>query len=293
LNTRERFSYLRRGVRVMRYVWCHPANRGRRFRAVAVAVSFQVKGRLLRLPTLTRIGASSWIWAELHCSASSKAAYANPPDWDEMQVWRRFLRANDLFIDVGVNVGTYTMWASDCGAEVIAVEPDPEAYRRLVRNASLARTRVTPLRLAMAASAGTVTMTSGRDTLNRLVREEESSLPTQQVEASTLDELISMRHVRGIKIDVEGAERPVLQGASRALHDHRIDLLQIEWNHMSEECLNESRVPVAALLARHGYELVAPDASGDLVPGPAPEFHGDIFSRPRPQRDAEASPISE
>ena len=86
-----------------------------------------------------------------------------------------------------------------------------------------------------------------------------------------------------MKIDVEGAERLVLEGASRALADLRIDLLQIEWNHCSLDLLGEDRKPVAELLRKCGYELCRPDASGALVPEvdlSATLLTRDMFARP-------------
>jgi FkbM family methyltransferase len=54
-----------------------------------------------------------------------------------MMAWRRILKPGDLFVDVGANVGAYTLWAIDCEARVIAVEPNAETAERLRRNIAL------------------------------------------------------------------------------------------------------------------------------------------------------------
>jgi hypothetical protein len=82
----------------------------------------------------------------------------------------------------------------------------------------------------------------------------------------TLDSLIGDRHVAGLKLDVEGFELIVLEGASEALSEHRIALVQLEWNDTSMDALGIDRQPVAELLARYGYGLLAPNADGNLVP---------------------------
>ena len=64
---------------------------------------------------MARLGERSWLWVDLHRTAASKALYANPPDVPEMLVWRRALRDGGLFVDVGANVGTYTIWAAEQG----------------------------------------------------------------------------------------------------------------------------------------------------------------------------------
>jgi FkbM family methyltransferase len=268
-------------VKVVSFVWTHPANRSGRMRALGRSVRFQVRGRVLRRPTLTPIGSASWMWAELHYVASSTVVYANPPDWNQMRVWRHVLRRGDLFVDVGANVGTYTMWASDCGADVIALEPDPETYLRLQANARLAKSRVRTVRAAATAFSGTAVLTSGRDSMNRLIIGGGTSGSTNDVPTVTLDEVIGDRHISGLKVDVEGAERLVLEGASRALAEHRIDLIQLEWNDASLECLGETRAPLAALLAAHGYELLEADADGVLQPTSGDTFTEDLFTRPR------------
>ena len=76
---------------------------------------------MLRRRTLARLGDRSVLWAGLHRPGASKVVYANPPDHPEMIVWRRVLRPGDLFLDVGANVGSYTIWAGELGADVIAL----------------------------------------------------------------------------------------------------------------------------------------------------------------------------
>jgi hypothetical protein len=83
-----------------------------------------------------------------------------------------------------------------------------------------------------------------------------------------------------VKIDVEGAERLVLQGASRALAEGRIRLMQLEWSwDCAAQTLGEARDPVAELLARHGYRLYRPDRRGHLQPitGEVPDVQ-DVFA---------------
>lgn len=94
---------------VARFVWNHPANEGRQVRAVLRAVRFQLRSRLLHRPALAQLGDSSYLWARLHRSGSSKVVYANPPDHPEMLAWRRFLHPGDIFLDVGANVGAYAI----------------------------------------------------------------------------------------------------------------------------------------------------------------------------------------
>ncbi|SCG60868.1 FkbM family methyltransferase [Micromonospora halophytica] len=260
---------------VLRFVWRHPANRERRLHAVGRAVRFQVRGRL-GLPTVTPIGTGARLWAEIHQSGASKVVYANPPDWAEMRVWRSILRPDSLFIDVGSNIGAYALWAAESGAEVIAVEPDADAAARLRRNIALNGFPIEVLNCALAAEPGTMSLTVGRDCTNHLVMN--GSEQGRAVTTRTLDDIIGDRYVTGVKIDVEGAERLVLDGAERALAERRIRVLQLEWNEQSRSTLGEDREPVAATLRRHGYHLTRPDADGRLVPTDPSGYGEDLFA---------------
>lgn len=258
-----------------RAVVANPENRGRRLAQARQAISLQLRGRLLGRPTRVRLGQQSWMWAHVDSWASKAVAYANPPD-PEMHVWTRELKPGDLFVDVGANAGAYTLWALDRGAHVIAVEPDPAAVRRLRANLELNGYQAEVVEAALLDRTGVAHLSTGLDTCNHLV---EAGL---EVAASTLDIVLGERRAAGVKIDVEGFERVVLEGASKALSEQRIGLLQLEWNDLSRSALGESRAPIVELLDRHGYALSGLDGR----PLSKVENGADVFARPRPATGA-------
>lgn len=264
---------------IIGYVWHHPANDGARGRAVLRAVAFQAKTRLRLGPVVARVGNSMELEAPLHATGASKAVYANPPDWNEMQAWRCILRSGDLFVDVGSNAGLYSVWAADCGATPIAIEPDPTNAERTEHN--LTRNGITPEMhvCAVAAEPGVMRFTSDMDTVNHLLNEGEAQ-PSREVRVSTLDAVIAGRHVRGIKVDVEGAERLVVEGAQQTLANQRADVLQLEWNQLSMPLLGETREPVRKLLEEFGYTLCRPDVRSFTLVPMSPDDMGtdDVFA---------------
>jgi FkbM family methyltransferase len=267
----------REGFDVLDFVWHHPANTGVRGRAVLRALRFQFRGRVLKRRTLTTIGNHSVLWAELHRPSSSRALYANPPDVPEMLVWQRAIRQGDLFVDVGANIGLYSLLAAECGASVVALEPDDSAADRLIENACLNGYAVELIRAAATESRGSVAFTTGLDAMNRVVT---SGSSTRRVPATTVDEVLGHRRAAGLKIDVEGAERLVLAGASRALREHRIAIIQIEWNECSLKHLGETREPISRLLREYGYSVWRPDDAGNLCVPADSDFGSDVFARP-------------
>lgn len=263
------------GAGVVRYVWTHPSNSGRRLRALLRAVRYQALTRLLGRRALARLGERSRLWVDPHRTAASMVLYANPPDLPEMLVWRRALGDGGLFVDVGANVGTYTLWAAEQGAEVIALEPAADTFGLLEENIALNRYRVTAVRAAAGDHCGTARFTVGLDAGNSLAPD--GAAATDLV---TVDSLIGDRRVTGMKVDVEGFEIDVLRGAVRALADRRIGLIQIEWNHASALAVGTDRRPIAELLACHGYRLYRPDRRGQLIPVTSHDYGADVFARP-------------
>jgi FkbM family methyltransferase len=261
--------------KIVAFIWTHPANDRERLRALLRALSFQARAKLLHQRTLARLGDRSMVWVDLHRTAASKVVYANPPDHPEMLIWRNVLRPGDLFIDVGANIGTYTIWASELGAEVIALEPAKDTFALLVENVVLNGYSVKPIEAAAGAVCGTARFTSGRDCVNRI--DPAGGVETMMV---TIDSIINDRTVAGMKIDVEGYEIEVLRGCERALSERRIELIQLEWNTASRAAVGTDRQPVADLLAGHGYGLCRPDDTGSLVPITDTSFGPDVFARP-------------
>jgi FkbM family methyltransferase len=195
-----------------------------------------------------------------------------------MLVWRQALREGGLFVDVGANVGTYTLWAAEQGAEVIAVEPAADTFSLLEENIALNGYQVTAVRAAAGDHCGTARFTAGLDAGNSLAPD--GPVVTELI---TVDSLIGGRTAAGMKVDVEGFEIDVLRGAARALADRRIGLIQIEWNQASVFAVGDDRRPIAELLAGYGYRLYRPDEAGRLAPVCDLGFGADVFATSDPR----------
>ena len=142
--------------------------------------------------------------------------YCGLHEFYDMGFALHFLRPGDLFVDVGANVGSYTVLAAAvCGAEVIAVEPDPSSLAWLKRNALANRVedRVECVEAAVGADNAVVRLTVGRDTMNRVGQGE----PSREVVQRTLDEIIDGRAPALLKLDVEGYEAQVIAGARQTI----------------------------------------------------------------------------
>jgi ABC-type Fe2+-enterobactin transport system substrate-binding protein len=92
-----------------------------------------------------------------------------------------------------------------------------------------------------------------------------------------MDEILGDRHLTGLKIDVEGAEKLVLEGSRLMLKEQRVDVIQLEWNDQSQNVFGQSRAATAALLEENGYSLFNATPNG-LEPLEEGAVRKDIFA---------------
>lgn len=136
---------------------------------------------------------------------------------------RHYLRNGDVFVDVGANIGYFTVYAGLCvgsGGQVHAVEPDGQNVQLLEANTvlnTLANVRVH--HTALADSSCNATLFRHADNAGaHSLRQAPGLAEGPCVAVSRLDELLAgQRSPRLIKIDVQGAEVPVLRGAAGLL----------------------------------------------------------------------------
>ena len=152
---------------------------------------------------------------------------------DEVSFIRAHLKPGDTAIDVGAHIGFFTIhMASMVGpaGRVYAFEPFDANADLLERSIAENRftDRVVFQRAAAGAASGTATLTFPAETLNTggayLLREGTRPLAgnlKKTVRAVALDDLDIRRPVRLVKMDVEGAEPQVIQGAARLLQSDR------------------------------------------------------------------------
>jgi FkbM family methyltransferase len=137
------------------------------------------------------------------------------------------LSSGDTFIDVGANIGYFTLLAATLVGEtgkVIALEASARTFERLSENVRL-NSRTPTVRLVHAAVAdhiGTITLHAGPDDnsgMASLLRAE--GFGSEQVEARPLGALLTEQEIQSsrlMKIDVEGAEEMVVRGMGPILH---------------------------------------------------------------------------
>ncbi len=137
------------------------------------------------------------------------------------------LRPGDLFYDVGANVGSFSLLAAGvAGADALALEPVPKAYAGLLENIAANRGRagfkgsIDARQTAAGGAPGRVRMSTDGDVTNHVLGADEAGRRTSvEVPVTPLDALLAEtgRAPFFMKIDVEGYEQPVIDGAQAVL----------------------------------------------------------------------------
>ena len=176
--------------------------------------------------------------------------FSKEPDTVE---WIRTFSPGDVLVDVGANVGMYTIWAAKTrGARVYAFEPESQNYALLYRNIVLNdlahlvtgycaavsdEERFSLLHLShfhLGGSCHTFGAAQGIDLQPRRSRY------TQGCFSTSLDALVHRGVVpvpAHIKIDVDGLEHKVIAGCRETLADRRVKSVLIEINtNLPEHC---------------------------------------------------------
>lgn len=129
----------------------------------------------------------------------------------------------DLILDIGANIGNHTLFLAHHGRLVMAFEPNVRLVDAIKKSVSLNsyENRVEIVNAAIGAKAGRGAMNfpeAGNLGMGRVVE------GSGDVEIITLETRSIDRPIKAIKIDVEGMEGAVLQGARKIIHAHRPDL---------------------------------------------------------------------
>lgn len=163
------------------------------------------------------------------------------------EVLFRLIEPADLSIDAGANLGYMSLIAavrSGARGRVMAFEPNPHVAEWLEKNIEHARKQyeIAPVELhrtALGAVVGTATlvlpdMSAANDGLAHIAderKQQRAGGDVVQVDVATVDQLLGAGSAGVMKIDVEGYEHQVLEGAAHALRTHRIRHVVFEDHH--------------------------------------------------------------
>lgn len=181
----------------------------------------------------------------------------------ELEFLKSKLKTGDIFIDIGANIGLFSMIASELVGKqgrIIAFEPSPSTYHRLLGNIELNEfINIEARNIGLSDSAGSLQLKvsgNGHDAWNTFAEDLTGKFnQTVSVPVHTLDEQLNdvdKSQISLIKIDVEGWEKFVLMGAREFLNTHS-PALMIELTQANSEAAGYNVHEIYDLLVSWGY----------------------------------------
>lgn len=178
------------------------------------------------------------------------------------------LQDDDVFFDVGANIGLYSLYAAKLKPEckIYAFEPESQNYSKLCKNIVLnAATNIVPCSLPLAdreafdffyvgeMQPGSALHSFGR--LSDFRGGSDGAVLRQGALSTTLDTLIARYKVPQptlLKIDVDGIEGEILDGAGAVLKSEKLRTILVELTFQHEAGFTE----LMQKLTRFGFKLL-------------------------------------
>lgn len=219
--------------RTYHYLQKHPFASRHLQQALRSYFSWQISSRVQAFPSLIPWVNESLLLAKSGMTGATGNIYAGLHEFNDMGFLLHFLRSEDIFVDVGANIGSYTVLAGKAiGATCHAFEPAPDTFEWLEKNigVNLIRDKVSTYNMGVGALKGSLPFSKGLDTVNHIIQDPSvSSSSYTEIEVDTLDNLLSAAPAL-VKIDVEGFEKEVLSGFSKHLSSDTLKAIIIELN---------------------------------------------------------------
>ncbi len=162
----------------------------------------------------------------------------------------RIVNKNSLFVDIGANIGGYTIRGCKLGARVIAIEPDLDNFSILEENLRINNLNAKLFNVALGSKAGYLPLLAPAKYSTGTLSLVRGNILRGYVKVMQLDELIIPildGEIELIKIDVEGFEIEVLRYAKETLRRTKYIMIEI---------LPKSRKEVFRMLEKQGFYLI-------------------------------------
>jgi FkbM family methyltransferase len=193
----------------------------------------------------------------------------------------KYAKPGSTVIDVGANIGLYTVEASRSvgpTGRVISIEAAPSHARSVESSAELNGARnVTVINSAVGSEDGEATLTlPAGGNLGMFTLGAVAGTHSFKVRVRTIDEILKEQNVSSVefmKMDIEGSEFKALSGAQNTIEKYKPPIL-IELNEKASRACGSSTSEVKSLLASFGYRgfLIGKSSLSSILP----DQHHDI-----------------
>lgn len=248
---------------VISSIWHDASNRNQKLRRLCMGVAWQCWKRSLSAPVTVSLFNGLKFRAYPDCSVSASVFYSRVPNFRCIQFLRKHVSEGTL-LDVGANVGLFTLMLADKIQHAVLFEPNPIAASRARENLQRNGLTFEVREQALSDRTGSIAFENagGASPINRTVDGFTPSVPTITVERTTVDEFLRTstlpEPIKLVKIDVEGHENAVIRGMAACLQTVR-PLVMFEY--LARTKLKET----FQLFSQAGYRVIALSNQGELL----------------------------
>lgn len=231
----------------------HPITKDNRIKAMTRYIVFNSVNRI--------ISNIEYDWIEDLAFYASKGdsgivanIYYGLYEFNESVFVLHYLRKDDIFLDIGANVGHYSLLASGVNkCKSISIEPVPRTFNRLNEQIALNKleSKISTLNIGVGNECTTLNFSVDKNTMNRIVNDKYKN--SVQIPVKTIDKICKDKNISLMKIDVEGYEKFVLEGSKTTLKNENLKAVIIEIN-FSNKFYDIENDEVAEILIKNYFK---------------------------------------
>lgn len=167
---------------------------------------------------------------------------------------------NYVILDIGANIGLFSLYAKDSAARIVAVEPTPKTFNML-KKLTAGENKIEPVAVALSGHNGTVDFyINDNPTINSLVNEVGEKVTVEARTIATLLEEHKLDYVDFVKCDIEGGEMFAITNETIAEVADRIGFWAVELHQTDSNTgaawpgnLESNRQRLAEIFRNNGY----------------------------------------
>ena len=225
-------------INILKNIIRHPFNKNRKIKSLLIFFKWQLVSRLWDNLLVYQLSQNTKILVKNGLIGVTGNIYTGLFEFEDMMFSLHLLEQGDLFIDIGANVGVYSVLLSgEKKANSIAFEPIPDTFRILESNVKLNNLEnfVNLYNCGLGNEKKKVKFVSDLD-VSKHVSSDQNIIGENiiTVDILTLNDL-NISNPTLIKIDVEGFELEVLKGANKILEAKGLIAIIIELNGSGEK----------------------------------------------------------
>ena len=261
------------------YVLNHPFAKGHKLRLFTKMIWWKINRRFFKLPCIVELVHNIKIICYPNDSLySTLIVYLILPEYGEMKFLLEILNKDDNFIDIGANMGIYSLLASSKieKGRIFSFEPSPKILPQLYENIALNNKKncIRVIEKAVSGKEGYINFdVSDSPDYNHIVYPKEAEVSfagdsVLRVGTITLDKFISGKNIKNIKlikIDVEGAELLVLKGLQKTLEEKKVAALIVEISKWTISRFGTTVEEIVYFLRKYGFDIYMFDKNFNLI----------------------------